>query len=469
MADERAVTPREPRRLRLFLRAALPDFLLTLMVSVALTYTVSYAFEAAATLRGNVGLEAGLCALVLVPLFAGAWSKRALAPAALGCIVVCAAIVGGLGSLGTEPLFAADGLNDAEGSYAVLGLVLCTVTVLTYLLSRRGLGVFALFAIALLSCGVVQFLYRDWVTAQPGVVAFACVLAGVLMMFVYQTYRSGIRGARHLKRTSFAAVLGGAVVIVGVCMALAFALYYLLVAGAGLSTLQVKLFQDYYQRPVVEYTGVYSEQDVNAPELATNRVSDDAAETNQDAAGGSLADETVEESSSNPITGIAQQLQAFGVDSWVEQFQTIGYEVVAATLAGVLAILALALLLAVLVRRWLRERWLRQMEGMPPGEQVDAVYSRLTRGLAHLGIKRPPTLTPLEHALASRHVLAPFDVRAVGPTFVQMTLAYQRVAYGNGDVGEAEAAALRRYYRAFVAQARSSVGRVRWALLFWRL
>lgn len=458
-----------PSRAATFLRAAVPDFILTLVVAVALTFTVSYAFESAASLRGNVLLEAGICALLLAVLFAGSWSKRALIPAAVGFVVCAAVTVAAIGTGGTEPLFTDAGLNDADGNYALFAFIAVAVTLLTYLLSRRSAGVAVLFVLGMLACGAVQFLYRDWVSTQPGTQAFAVCLCGILMMFIYQTYRSALRGAQHAKTTSFAAAAATAAGIVAVCVAVAFGIYFALIAPLNLSTAQVKLFQDTYQRPVIEYTGVYSEQAVDNPDITTNHVNDNALETNQDAAGGTLADESSTENSNNPITGIAQQLQAFSADNWAEQFQTIGYEVIATTVLWVVLVIVLLIAVAVALRLRHRKRWMERIEQQPAAEQVDAVYNRLAKAFSRIGISRPPTLTPLEYALTSRYEYAPFDRNTGGLSFLQATLIYQRVVYGSGNVGEAEAAALRRYYQAFPANARAFVGKLRWMLLFWRV
>lgn len=468
MANGQAKT-KSTSRLSVFLRAAVPDFILTLAMSVALTFTVSYAFDSAASLRGNAWLEAGICAVLLIVLFAGSWSKRALVPAAVGFAACAAVLVAALGSLGTEPLFTDAGLNDVDGNYALFGFIACGVTLLVYLLSRRGVGVAVLFALGMLACGMVQFLYRDWVTAQPGTAAFAVCLVGVLMMFVYQTYRSSVRNAARVKRTSFAAVAGTAAGICAVCVALAFGVYFALIAPLNLSTVQIKLFQDTYQRPVIEYTGVYSEQAVDNPDITTNHVNDNALDTNQDAAGGSLADESSTESSDNPITGIAQQLQAFSADNWAEQFETIGYETVVTTMLWVLLVVAVAVAVAVFLRLRHRARWIDRVREQAPVDQVDAVYNRLTRSFARVGISRPPALTPLEYALTARYEYAPFDRNTGGLTFVQATLIYQRVVYGAGNVSEDDAAALRRYYQAFPDNARAFVGKLRWLTLFWRV
>ena len=51
-------------RMRLFLRSSAFDFLLVLVLSCALVFTVSYGFESAPDLRGNLALEAGVCAML---------------------------------------------------------------------------------------------------------------------------------------------------------------------------------------------------------------------------------------------------------------------------------------------------------------------------------------------------------------------------------------------------------------------
>ena len=125
-------------RMRLWLQSSALDFLLVLVVSVALVYTVSYGFYSAEAYRGNVLLLAGLCLPLLLVLFAGSWSKRAVLFSALGALALSCVYIGAATALSPDPaLFAEGGVNDAAGNYTIFAIVLCVTTILTYLLSRR--------------------------------------------------------------------------------------------------------------------------------------------------------------------------------------------------------------------------------------------------------------------------------------------------------------------------------------------
>ena len=79
-------------RRQLFLRSSIFDFVLVLILSTALVFTISYGFESAPSLRSNFLLEAAICAVLLLALFAGSWSKKAVVLAA-GLYIVLAAII----------------------------------------------------------------------------------------------------------------------------------------------------------------------------------------------------------------------------------------------------------------------------------------------------------------------------------------------------------------------------------------
>lgn len=459
-------------RLALFLRGAIPDFLLVVVASVALAYTVSYAFESAPDLRSNVLAVTGLCAPMAAILFAGSWSKRAAAFAAAGACAYAAVVMGVFASMlpADVPMFVDAQIYDVAENPVIFGIVCLVVPAAVFLLSRRRAGVVVLVAAGVLALGVVQFLYRDWLTDQPGLAASMVAFVALGAQFVFQSYRSSVTSVRRLERTAFGTATAFSVGIVGLCALVGAGLYFGVVALFGLQTPEIKLFEDYYFRPVVEYSGVYDQQQVDDPELSTSALNDELDESNQDAEGGEQEQSPDENDAvgSNPVSVIVQQLSSFDIANWAQEFATTNYETIRLTALVALVAAVAAIVAAVLFQRSRRERRLRRIAGEPPSRRVWELCGFLEKRFGRLGIRRPDTLTPLEFALASRQQLAPFARGTGGVDCLALTLIYQRACYGTG-ASEEDYAAVERFYRAFFANARAYVGGVRWLYWFWRM
>lgn len=461
-----------PARLSLFLQSAVFDLVLALVASAAVVFTVSYAFDSAAALRGNVALIAAVCLLVLLPMYAGSWSKRALAPAIAVTVIVCIGVVAVFGAMqpaGTE-LFVDGTVNDVPENYVIFAFVLVVVPVIVFLLSRRTAGLFFLLALVVVACGAVQFLYRDWLAAQPGVPAFLAVFAAVCMMFVYQTYRSSVVSAKRAKKPVFGRVFAFSALISAVCVGVACAVFFCVVNPLGLATPDIKPFKDYYQKPLVEYTGVYTEQQVDNLDMKTSSLSDEWKDTSRQGEGGSDVNTPDDLISSDPLTGIAQKLEGFDASEWAEQFQTVGYNVFEPqNIIAILLVIA-AVVAVVLLQRRRRSARLKRWRTLPSGEEACAIYDFVTKRLGRLGFKKNDSLTPLEHAMAQRKELAPFSHGTGGVDFMQFTLLWQRACYGGLELTPEQLGAMERYYRAFFANAKAQTGKLKWALWrYWRI
>lgn len=461
------------RRLRLFLRAAVPDFILALVASTALVFTVSYGFESAPDLRSNVWACMGLCAPMLAVLYAGSWSKRALVPSAAGAVVYAVVVVAVLAAgLPEGVAVVVDGqVNDVAENPVVFGLVALVVPVAVYLLSRRRAGAAALVAVAAFACGFVQFLYRDWTTAQPGTLAALVAIAACAMLFVYQGYRSAVYGAKRVSKTAFGGAAAFAGVIAVACVALACVAFYGIVEPMGLSTVEVKPLEELYQKPVVEFTSLYEMQEVDNPEALTSQTNDQTRDTQEDAEGGDEGQtpEDQQDWSGNPITALLRNTLSFDPDDWNQTFQAIGYQTIALAALLVVAVIALLAMLVVALQRWRRNRRLEKLRGQPQAYGVWYLYTFLTQRLERLGFVKPDTFTPLEFALASRGAMAPFTRNTGGVDYLQLTLIYQRACYAPETLTDADEADMVRYYRAFFDNARRFVGNRRWLLKFWRI
>ena len=462
-----------PTRPQLFMRAAIGDFLLVLVVSVGLVLAVSYAFNSVPDVRGNVLVVAAIAIPLLAVLFAGSWSKRAIAPACAGAIAYAVVVIAACAALTPSdvPLLVDAQINDAPESPLIFGVVALTVPAVVYLLSRRRAGMIVLLVAAVIAVGSVQFLYRDWATAEAGVPVSLAVIVALFALLVFQSYRTGVRQVKRLERTAFARATLFAVATALACVALAALAYVLLIAPLGLTTPEIKPFQDYYTRPVIEYTGVYDEQQVDNPDITTNRTNDEDNDSNQDAEGGDQdrSPDNNDEQGSSPVASLVESLTSFDINDWNQQFTAVSYEQL--RLGALIAVLiAVALVVAaILIQRSRRERRLRKLAGDTLEVRIWSIYDFLIGRFAKLGIKRPETLTLMEFAMSCRAQMASFSRGAGGVDFLALTLIYQRACYDKGRVTEQDWLAVERFYRAFFKNARVFVGWRRWLREFWRI
>ncbi len=457
-------------RMHLFLRSSAFDFLLVLVLSCALVFTVSYGFESAPDLRGNLALEAGACAVLLAVLFAGSWSKKAVALAGCVYVVLAALVVFAIAGLSPDDaaLFVDGQVNDTSSNYAVFGIVLVVVPALCYLLSRRTWGVAVLFVLAVLSCATIQFLYRDWTSAQPGTAASLVVYLACGACYINQRYRQSAFTAHYAKSGSFGRAAGFSVIAAGVCLLAGAGLFAAFIAPLGLSTPDIKPFQDTYQRPVIEYSGIYSEQQIDNPLNRSNRTNDEDKDTHDEADNGQSLDEDTGLSENERKTPTSATSSSFDLSSWSEQFQTVAYDLANWTTLFVAVLLACLAVAAVVVRRAMREQRLKRIAGKPASWQVAWIYRFLMGRFARLGVRRPDNLTPLEFSLAYAPRLEPFADVKTATDFFQATLIYTRAAYGGGATAD-DLARMHGFYRSFYRAVPHEVGRLRWLWKFWRI
>ena len=474
--DAQQPTPRAAKRgntkLRYFLQSSVFDYLLVLICSVTLMIAASFAFESAPSIRGNALVNAGIAVPMLAILFAGSWSKKALVPSAIGAVIYGAAvlIVCMVLTPADTPMFVDAGINDVAENYVVYGFVAIVVPVLVYLLSRRRIGVLVLFVAAVLTFTMVQFMYRDWITSEPAALVSVIGYIAVGALFIFQGYRSSVYQARRIKKVTFGKATLFAALTAAVCMGLGVLFFVAVISPLGLSTPELKPFKDYYIPPTIEYTGIYDEQSVDNPDIVTSNVNDNDNDSNQDAKGGkqTASPKNNDDSASNPISDLIQQLSNFDQDDWNQVFNTISFTKLALNLMFLLVLLAIPIVAIVLLWRRRRVKRLEKIADEPDGYKVWFIYEFLVERMRRLGLKRPENLTLLEYAMASRNQLAPFAQGTDGIDFLALTLAYQRAVYG-GNSSPEDVQMLETYYKAFFKNAFHYVGKRRWIIKFWRM
>ena len=460
-----------PGRLGLWLRASAFDYLLVLVASTALAMTVSFGFESAPDLRGNPLVCGGIAAVMLLVLFAGSWSKRAVVPAAIGAVVYALAVTAVFIALSPspDPVFHSGAVNDSADSYFVFALVALAVPVLVYVLSRRRVGAIVLLVVGVFSCEMVQFLFRDWVD-EGGTAVFLVALVALVALFVFQGYRSSVYAAQRLKKTSFGAAGALAVGMSAVCVLVGAGVFVTLISGLGITTPEIKPFKDYFTRPVMEYSGNYERQPVDDPDETTSLLSDSVGTTRRNTTGGDQMKSTEQDDSSSAESSVKTGTQTvLDASDWNEVFAAIDYQQLAMTALAVALLVAAAA--AALVLLWRRRRtWrIRRIADESCAYRVWYLYGFLTERFRRVGFVRGETLTLMEFALAQRAGMLPYS-RGCDADFLDVTLAYQRACYDEGRVTEEDYELVERYYWAFYKNARVQCSWYKWAFWrFWRL
>lgn len=457
-------------RVRLWLQSSALDFLLVAVVSVALTYTVSYGFYSAEAYRGNVFLLAALEVPLLLVLFAGSWSKRAVPLSALGAVVLSGVYIGAATAVSPDPaLFAEGGVNDVAGNYTIFALVVCVTTAVTYLLSRRTAGLVFLLVFGVLACGIVQFLWREWIPDLAGIPSFIAVFLGIGMLFVYQCYRQSVYSANRVKRTSFSGAFAYSALIGVVCVAMG-AGVFALVGAVAPDTIAFKPFESHVSPPVDELAQAYEKQD-SKDDDKTNQTNDDEQETSESDEGGNDARAGgfgILEGSF--VQAAAQQMAGYDPNNPDQEIDNIAYLVLTWE-AVILAMLIFLVVLAV-VSFWRYRRTLRlkRIERKSPSYQAWYLYTFLVERFRRLKLAKPEQLTPLEFAVGFSKPMLPFTRGTDGVDFVDVSSIYQDAAFGGMQPTVEELFQLKAYYRAFFKNARQYVGWPKWVLWkFWRV
>ena len=286
-------------------------------------------------------------------------------------------------------------------------------------------------------------------------------------LFMVQGYRQGVLRSRIVKKTSFVGAFAFGVIGSLACLGVGALVFFGIIAGLGIETVNAKPFEDYYSRPVVEYDGTFSQQQVYDPNLGTSNLSDEIDETNDDESG---SDSNQQNESGGGFTFVSAIVDTLNMDDWSESFEAIRFDMPLSL--KVLLVLIPPLVIALII--WLRYRRraarLRKIEQHPLPERVALLYNFFMSRFKRMKIEKSPAATPLEFALSSSGELAGFMRNDSKADFLGITLIYQRAVYGAGNVTEEDYKYVRDYYRAFFKNAHLRMGHPRWILSgFWRI
>ncbi len=454
-------------RTRLFLESSVLDFLLVLLVSASLSFTVSYAFHSAWDYRGNVAMVAALMLPTLLCLYAGSWSKRAVLPAGIACAVVGVVMVAVAVGISPDPFIVDGSLSDTEGCYGIFAIVCFVVPVVVFLLSRRPVGMVFLLLAATIAAGLVQFLYREWAAEGPGIPAAVVMLFGIGMMFVYECYKQSVYSANRVKRTSFAGAFAFSALIGAVCVLVGAGVFYGVVAATDLETPEIKLFEEYVSPPVTDEARDYEKMEIRGNETSDNTgdETDDTGEigpgdeSNVESGTATLPDSVLGKLVSS-IAGVDPDEVDSSSDNAAMHFamQLLWIIYVVLAVAAVVAFLAFW--------RYRRTLRLKRIAKRSNAYQVYYLYEFLLERFRRMRIRKPAYLTPVEFAEGFARTMHPYTRGANGVDFIEVTNLYQEAVFGGREPSDEELERVRGYYRAFYKNAFKATMWPKW--IFWR-
>ena len=195
----------------------------------------------------------------------------------------------------------------------------------------------------------------------------------------------------------------------------------------------------------------------------------DEQDSTQDDAEGDL-DEEQQDDSGGGFAFVSAVLDVLNPDSWQDFFDAIRFNL-PLPLTVLLALLPFIIIAAIVyARRHWRVVRLKRLEDKPYADRIVVLYDYFMKRFKRLKVEKSPSLTPLEFALSTSRELAPFAGNASQTDFLDVTLLYQRVAYGAGNVDKDDYGKVVDYYNAFFKNARNRVGKLKWAFkYFWRI
>lgn len=447
------------RRARLFFwKATIPDFLLVLAVSIGVSITVLWGFNVSPVYATDPVFTGIAMVPPLVAMFAGSLSKRARAISIIATVAILVVYL----IIGFTSSFGDDLLADVPENRYIIAIVWAVVPVIVYLLSRKPVSLVFLLAGCIIACAAIEYVYEGGLFWQ-----FVVVIVGMLMLFVFQTYRSSVASASRAKGTHFFQATVFSAIITAISIGMAFAVFFAFIAPMNLTEAEFKLFEKEYQLETIYYTAIANTQNVDDPNSRTNNTDETKENTDKQ-------DQSNQESSGNSDMSlgemIASALSGFNPNNDNEELDNMSYERFMWEFIAIIVGIILVIAGIILLRRSRREARLKKLADKTNAERVIWIFNFLTGRLKRLGFTRPAHMTAGEYAVASYRGMKPFSRDTDGVSFLNVTETFYRAYYGGAPVTDVERAQVENYYRCFFKNAFRYVGWPKWAFWkFWRI
>jgi hypothetical protein len=489
-------------RLRLFLQSSALDFVLVLVVAVTMTMTISYGFHSAWAYRGNPLFVGAICLPMLLAMYVGMWSKKTIVPSVIASVVVALLIIGiaivvsppggEMVSMENSDIFVFDdgsiqssgyALNDVEANYGIFAIIAVLCSVVTFLFSRKMGLLPVLLVLVIGSCGIIQYLYRDWIISQPGIPIAMIALVALGMLFVYFNYRQSIYTASRARKVSFGGAFAFSGVLALICVLAGVGVFYGIVSVAGLTTPDYRPIEEIKSPPTIDVDDDYQYIPLEGDGTSNNTNDDEENSTGE----GEGSDTSGSSGAGSAIDALAKAVatiagfDAFNLDD--EEWEAIRYDFTNWAILIACLLVLLLIVLLVCLQRARRKLRLKRIEKRSGSYQVWYLYQFLIKRFRRLKIRKPDHMTPLEFATSFSTTMRSFTrgtstagvkskSTAILPEvdFVDVSEIYQDVAFGGLEPTPEDLDVVKRYYLAFFKNARIYVKWPKWLLYkFWRI
>ena len=444
-----------------YIKSTIWDFVLCVVASTSLAYTVCSGFYATQPYQDAAGIAimAGICIVVTAALFAASWSTRTIV---FGSIAIAVCLIGVvIASVATSTTSTA--LEDAPGNNLFFSLSVLIPPVVVFVLSRRKASAVALIVVGVLLCAVIEYLY--W---YGHIGAFIVFFASSTALFVYRTYQASLINSES-ERFAFNSVTAAGVALALVSILLGAGVFMLVITPLSPPHLVVKLLTEHYRTEDHEVKGTSNTQSVLDPELFSNTLSNQVVETssiNSDQANKQTNDTTDQnDSNAQDVTGTSVSMG--NVDQKDEEDGGLQFD--PPWLPYVIAPLILLLLIvaAILVKRLLRARRFRAMTSGSNAQSVRSLYLFFLERFGRFKIPQPQTLTLSEYASGFASTFSDFERKAPSPTFPELTAVYSENVYGGVEPDDTALSKFEDYYHTFYKKARGYVGKLKYCLMYF--
>ena len=444
-----------------YLRASGWDFLLCLVISIAIGFINCGGFMVSDELHTNpaaLGLAAGVPLLLM---FGAASSKKTVLPG-IGVIAVAlvAACLVAHAVSGNENMF-----TDSEGNPVPFIVVMFATTLVTFLMTRRKWLVRAFVPVAILDMCFVEFMYKQgyWYMLIAALVAIG-------IMMVYRNYRVNLRDA-STDKVSFTAAFGIGGVYALALMGITCLIFFLIIAPLNPPAQELKLFTKYMTYETVEMTGIGNSS--NSPSNnTTNKLNDQVDKTDQQPEDNGNQNDGKDENQQlapldNPATGALASLADQGMQALRDMFNFL---IQNPPLFALFWILVVAVIAApFVIKKKLRARWFRKTCALPARESIRAFYLFFVKRFKMLKVVKPQELTLTEWAESFSGEFYEFEQNSRRTTFKQITQAYCNATYGHIDPTAEELEGAKAFYNNFYKAFAAKSGWIKYCLRFFRV
>lgn len=450
-------------RLLAYLARLLPDFVLTVAAATLFSFVVESAFVSGDTWATGLVMPFVVSAAFCCVMYLGGINRVTLVVVIIAVPVLVVASLAVASGVWDGPMFL-----DEEGNPCLPLFVAEVCAIVVFLLSRSRAGAAVLMLLSVLTCCYVQFLYEEFHAVEV-ITLFVCLLA-MLPWKRYVSTRADeaeqveLTGKKPSVVRPLAAVLCGAVLGCLAC-AIGIGVFVGVVAPLAPEPMELKVFREYVALPTVQLHGVANEYVLPNDELIeetddSTQLSSDESDANENESDDEAA---ATEADSQAMFG---GQDAFDSNATPPGFTGINYSdwrFITAIVAVVLLIVA-----AFALKLFLRRRRFQKMASLPGGEQACEMYRFFLKRLGQMKLGRPAGFTPDEYAESREGHLALFSTDS-GVTFEDLTGVFDEAYYGNKDVSQSDLDKFHEFYRHFYKGAREHLGKLRYALKWWRL